>query len=588
VRLERAIPGIPLPSRAWTAVGAVGFAGSVVAVWLTTPAQVGAIVLAPWVALLAFELGIGGGVGVSILALLAYLGRGLVAPAGDRLTWLLVGTRLLPLLATGVGAAWVGSRLRSSEHAYRSLVEGLPLGMYIASTDRREFAYLSPQIEEITGHSAAELQASTPWSSIVHAEDRAEVELRLAGSNAEDGALSLAYRVIRPDGTIVWVRDVSVAVGGRTRGYRRGFVYDISPQLEAQEARRRDAQLMQALVDGAIDAMCLTDREGRVLLENVPMRRAVVELRIPRHGLIHERLLAIADRFTEPEDYRTTIEQLAITPDEPSLHEFEFRDSGRFFQGFTSPVIADDGTFLGRIWTLREVTEARQLERQQRTFVATVSHELRTPLTSILGYIDLLYEALPADSDAERFLTIIARNAARLRALVDDLLFVAQVDAGHFDLNVADVDLAELAAASHEAALPAAQARGVELGLSIEARPTLVGDPARLAQAIDNIVSNAIKFTPEHGTVDIRVGMSDGTALLTVADTGIGIPLAEQGQIGERFFRSSTATEAAVGGTGLGMTIVKMIVGAHEGNVRLESEPGRGTTVTLELPREGA
>jgi signal transduction histidine kinase len=425
---------------------------------------------------------------------------------------------------------------------------------------------------------------------VLHPEDRdrvlaAQEEARRAGE-----PLTHDYRIITEADEMRWLREKSVAVRGRDglAIYRQGFVTDITEEKQAADRLEREFVLRQALIDASIDAICLTTRDGELVLGNMPMAQLALELELPMQGTVQERLLAIADRMTEPDRYRETIRSIAADTDVPRRDEFELRGTGRFFQGFASPVI-EDGAFLGRIWTLREVTEERRLERQQLSFVASVSHELRTPLTSILGYADLLGEVLgPLEATPERYLAVIARNASRLQALVDELLFVAQVDAGRFELDLAEIELAELAAASYEAALPLAESRSLELSLSIEARPTLTADPVRLGQAIDNLVSNAIKFTPDNGKVDIRITATDGSAIVAVTDTGVGIPKSELSRVGERFFRSSTAGELAIGGTGLGMAIVKMIAEAHQGRVRLDSEPGRGTTVTLELPMQRA
>jgi PAS domain S-box-containing protein len=564
----------------------LGLVGSVGATWATTAAQVGAIVLAPWLAVLAFELGITAGVALSVLTALAYSGRGWVGPSGDELTWLGTATRLVPLVAVALGAAWIGARLRSSEAAYRLLIEELPLATYIEAPDGAS-SYVGPQIEAMTGYPAAEWLGGGLFPRVLHPSDRdrvlaAQQEARRAGE-----PLTHDYRIVTEADEVRWMREESVAVRGRDGRaiYRQGFVTDITDRKQATVRLERELVLRQALIDASIDAICLTTQAGDLVLGNMPMARLSMELELPMQGPVQERLLAIADRMTEPDRYRETIRRIAADADTPNRDEFELR-GGRFFQGFVSPVVTDEGTFLGRIWTLREVTEERRLERQQQNFVASVSHELRTPLTSILGYTDLLGETLDRlEAKPQRYLAVIARNAVRLQILVDELLFVAQVDAGRFELDLSEIELADVVAASYEEAVPLAAAGGIDLSLSIDARPTLTADPVRLAQAIDNLVSNAIKFTLEGGKIELRVSSSAGSATIAVADTGIGIPHAEQGRIGERFFRSSTAGERAIGGTGLGMAIVKMIADAHHGRVQIESEPEQGTTVTLELPR---
>ena len=233
-----------------------------------------------------------------------------------------------------------------------------------------------------------------------------------------------------------------------------------------------------------------------------------------------------------------------------------------------------------------QVERLRELDRLKDAFVASVSHELRTPLTSIRGYLELVLDGEGGEltADQERFLQVVDRNAERLLRLVGDLLFVAQVDAGTIALELSGVDLVELAEESVTAARPAAATKGVDLILTAEGLPTIAGDRARLAQLLDNLISNAVKFTPAGGRVDLRVFADDGKAVVEVHDTGIGIPASEQVRLFERFFRASSATEQAIQGTGLGLSIAKAISEAHGGTIAVASEEGEGTTFRVELP----
>ena len=234
----------------------------------------------------------------------------------------------------------------------------------------------------------------------------------------------------------------------------------------------------------------------------------------------------------------------------------------------------------------RHNEELRELDRLKDTFVASVSHELRTPLTSIRGYLELVRDGEAGEINAEqdRFLGIVDRNAERLLRLVSDLLFVSQVDAGKLGLQLTDVDLAELATEAVESASPAAAEKGVAMHVDAPPGTSVRGDSARLAQLLDNLVSNAVKFTPEGGRVDVRMRADGSRAVLEVADTGMGIARTEQPHVFDRFFRTSSAMEHAVSGTGLGLAIAKAIVDAHDGQIAVISEPGEGTTFRVELP----
>jgi signal transduction histidine kinase len=168
---------------------------------------------------------------------------------------------------------------------------------------------------------------------------------------------------------------------------------------------------------------------------------------------------------------------------------------------------------------------------------------------------------------------------------VGDLLFTAQVESGKFPLDARDVDLTAVVTASMETARPIADAAGITLVEEASAvAPVVCGDPVRLGQAVDNLVSNAIKFTPRGGTVTVRLDVEGEFADVTVSDTGMGIAADELDQLFSRFFRATTATRNAVPGVGLGLTITKAIVTAHHGEMTVESEEGVGTRFRMRLP----
>jgi PAS domain S-box-containing protein len=233
----------------------------------------------------------------------------------------------------------------------------------------------------------------------------------------------------------------------------------------------------------------------------------------------------------------------------------------------------------------------RELDRLKDEFISLVSHELRTPLTSIRGYLELLLDGGAGEltEDQGRFLSVVDRNSKRLMHLVGDLLFLAQVEAGKLTLELGEVDLDDVVSDSVEAAKPIADENGIQLGASLDPTPNMLGDRGRLAQVLDNLVSNAIKFTTEGGSVHVRLSSTADDAVIEVVDTGIGIAPEDQELLFDRFFRSSEATERAIPGTGLGLTIAKAIVERHEGTIEVESSEGRGTTMRVRLPvREAA
>ncbi len=226
-----------------------------------------------------------------------------------------------------------------------------------------------------------------------------------------------------------------------------------------------------------------------------------------------------------------------------------------------------------------------EADRMKDEFLALVSHELRTPLTSIVGYLELLEdedEDLNSD-ESRRFLGVIGRNAIRLQRLVDDVLFAARAEAGRLGLAKREMSLTTVAEQSVTAARPRAEEGGVQLRLEAEATPVTEGDPDRLGQAIDNLISNALKFTPPGGHVDVAVRNLGGRAQIEVTDSGLGMGEEDLNRVFDRFFRAS-ATRDQVPGVGLGLTIVKTIVEGHGGTIDVASDEGVGTTFRIELP----
>ena len=380
-----------------------------------------------------------------------------------------------PTLDPDEHAAWFASvedKLVEAEERYRVLVETLPLATYIDRDDRETgTSWISAQIEAITSYSAAEWTANPDLlGEVLHPDDKERVLAEMKRVKESGGSRDDEYRMVRRDGTVVWIHDIAVTVIEGSRRYARGFVVDVTARREAElELERQNDQL-------------------------------------------------------------------------------------------------------------------RQLDRLKDEFVALVSHELRTPLTSIRGYLELITEDTNLTEDQTRFIETIDRNAQRLQRVVGDLLFVAQVEAGKLSLEVADVNPNTLVEEAVQAAGPSAAAKSIELTAHLGELPEIRGDRARLAQVLDNFISNAIKFTPSFGRVTVTTRVLPGEVEVIVSDSGMGIPADELPLLFQRFFRAERATAGAIPGTGLGLAIAKAIVTGHGGRIRVESEDGAGTTFRVILP----
>jgi two-component system phosphate regulon sensor histidine kinase PhoR len=346
-------------------------------------------------------------------------------------------------------------------------------------------------------------------------------------------------------------------------------------------AETREAQTkIQGILRAAADGLILTDGRSRIVLINHRAERLfgigpVVPGELPPFRIIrHAGLIDLLRRAPHHKG-----EFLAADLDFPD-------QAGRehIYQARVTIIRGPRGGFRGCITSLHDVTEQRQVERMKSEFVSTAAHELRTPLATILGYADLLLNCPElVEGKLEEYLTLIQHRAEHLAHIVSDLLDISRIESGeglklvfrscHLDLICREVVL------------------GLETGsvrhpIEIDFPPgglTVQGDRFALSQVVENLLSNAIKYTPAGGPIRLAARVDDGTCELVVADRGIGMTAEQLEHLFEKFYRANTA-DAAVPGTGLGMTIVKHLVEAHHGQVVVESQPGRGTTVRVRLP----
>ena len=233
------------------------------------------------------------------------------------------------------------------------------------------------------------------------------------------------------------------------------------------------------------------------------------------------------------------------------------------------------------------VRELQRLNDAKTTFVSSVSHELRTPVTSVVGYTEMLLDGMGGDVNADQrdMLGRIRRNGQRLMVLIEDLLTASRLESGTSVPTLRDHDLRVTAKGALEGVTPLLRNRRLRMNLEVGSQPTAVlADAEQLERLVMNLLSNAIKFTPDGGSVTVRVSHSGSSGLLSVSDTGMGIPEDEQDQLFSRFFRSSSAQRQAIQGTGIGLSIVRGIASQHGGAVSAASVEGFGSTFTLELP----
>ena len=262
--------------------------------------------------------------------------------------------------------------------------------------------------------------------------------------------------------------------------------------------------------------------------------------------------------------------------------------TGTLRQHFFAATVASVGTTGtdGAVLVLHDITDLRKLERVRRDFVANVSHEFRTPLTAIQGFAEtLLAGAMDDPQNRGRFLEIILEHSRRLARLTEDLLMLSKMDADRLEFETRRIPIGPFIDSCIETAQPRARDKDLRLSVKLaEKIPDIAGDRRRLTEVLQNLLDNAIQYTPAGGQITVGAGVADSAVVFTVSDTGIGIPQAEQPRIFERFYRVDVARSRQVGGTGLGLAIAKHLVEGHGGRIWVESEIGQGSQFHFSVP----
>jgi len=279
--------------------------------------------------------------------------------------------------------------------------------------------------------------------------------------------------------------------------------------------------------------------------------------------------------------------EAVLGAEQPGYLEAELELDGRSLELLLAPF--DRENQAGVLVVLHDVTQQRKTEEQRREFVANVSHELRTPLTNIRSYAETLADSRDMPPEMERnFLNVILNESDRMTHIVQDLLALSRFDSGHSEFNMTIFSFDGAIRDSYNAVLLDAQRHGHTLEMLLEPDlPKIMADRARILQVIMNVVSNAIKYTPDGGHIIISAGRKDEWVWMEVADNGIGIPKEDRSRIFERFYRVDKARSRESGGTGLGLSIAKEIIDRHAGSITLVDKKDPGSTIRIELKIEG-
>lgn len=496
--------------------------------------------------------------------------------------------RIADTVAPALERAFADEARRESEIHLKAQFKGIPVPTYIWQQTGDDFQlvdYNDAALEITRGGIArflgmkakehyadrpeiiAEMQRCITQKTAI----RREMPYRFK-TTGEDKHLAVAYAFAPPDLVLVHTQD-------------------ITERKHAEEALRESEEKYRMLFEEANDAIYVTTRDGRILDVNDSMVNLL--------GYTREELLAtnVRNTYANPNDRPKLLREIEK---KGFLRDYELRlrrKDGTVLNCQLSSRVkqANDGTVLGYHGIIRDVTEKKRAERElqrldqtRREFIANASHEFKTPLTAIRGFAEtLLSGSLEKPEDYRYFLRIIHDNALRLERLTDDLAKISLMDEGRLVQQFADVSVCDFIRSCTETARLKAEQSGITLQVNCSRQLPLVrGDLSRLREVFQNLLDNAIQYTPAGGHITVQAARArERWIVVSVSDTGIGIPKDKQSRIFERFYRVDSSRSRKVGGTGLGLSIVKNLVEAHGGHIEVKSEPGQGSTFSVFLPQ---
>ncbi|MEA3549942.1 sensor histidine kinase [Pseudarthrobacter sp. C1] len=354
-----------------------------------------------------------------------------------------------------------------------------------------------------------------------------------------------------------------------------------------RESRERE-KLLQTVLDATDVGIAAVDRSGRFLVSNDRQRnfRRATGADDAAPGQGHQLIFGQDRRTLLPPEKRPISRAIAGESFADYLVWAGEGAEQRAVSTAARPLVSEDGSFNGAVVVYSDVTGWVEALAANQELVTNVSHEFKSPLNSIIGNIDLVLDDAGAELPpqvAQRLL-VVQRNAERLVALVSDLTATASTA---LNVHPKRTDLASLVETSLGSAQAQAERAHIQLRADVPSPLWAYADPLRIGQALDNLVSNAIKYSPDGGTVSVSASFSEEWVRLSVSDTGMGMSREDTARVFKRFFRTESARKAAIAGAGLGLSITKMIVEGHGGSITCESGQGKGSTFTLTLPADG-
>jgi two-component system sensor histidine kinase VicK len=464
--------------------------------------------------------------------------------------------------------------VRDSETGHRTKVMAVPV-----ESDSEEIIgaiYIEASMEEIYGQTRQINQILFTGTSI------ALVLTALLG-------IFLARTITRP---IVDMRRQAIVMG-QGNFSRKVKVYgndeigqlavafnDLTSKLqEANATTEGEKRKLSSVLTHMTDGVVATDKFGKIILMN---KRAEEMLERKQEDVLNTEITRILnlDKFM-------TLDNLYEISD-PILLDFDNEDEEIILEAHFSVIERENGDKNGLIAVLHDVTEQEKIEEERRNFVANVSHELRTPLTSMKSYLEALADGALDDPEiAPRFINVTQNETERMIRIVNDLLQLSKMDNKDYLMNMDTVDLTSFTEQIIERFEMSTKNASINFKTKLPDREVAVyGDRDKLTQLMDNIISNAVKYSPEGGAITCSLKEEKKRVVVSIKDEGVGIPKENLQHVFDRFYRVDKARARNLGGTGLGLAIAKEIVHAHGGSIWVSSEWGKGTTFSFSLPSE--
>jgi PAS domain S-box-containing protein len=469
--------------------------------------------------------------------------------------------------------------------------------------------------ERLLGHNLHRLEDN---AGMVHPEDLPRVRAELPPRPDGFGG-PVRYRAQTSRGDWRWLESTSSDLQDmQPVGGILVFTRDVTAEVRAGERLAVSRARVFALVAGFHAGILVQDEEGGVVIANAALME-MFSLDGEPGGIEGAEAMdvmhSLAGAFTTPERFLHAARE-SVAARTAGVTRWPLL-SGTTVEIEAIPINGGAGSDMGYMWAFRDVTDhvaaedhrrrmeemerdaraalekqnarLHELDRIRAQMIATVSHEFRTPLTPIASHVELLLDPSgdPLSADQRESLDAIDRNVARLRRLVDDLLIVRRVEQGLLDIRPASVDIASLVTTQAAQFAPYAKRVGVDLSCRVSPGPPALADADRLGTVIDNLIANALKFTPGGGRAKVTAEPRGDRWEIRVADTGPGIPQAELAHIFEPFFRSARALHEGLPGSGLGLAVSRALVEGHGGTISAESSEGHGSTFTVVLPTGG-